>query len=272
MENKISIILPAFNAESYIKTAINSVLNQTYKNFEFIIIDDGSTDNTFNKIKEIKDPRIILIKNENNIGLQKTLNKGLKIASGEFIARIDADDKWVNSDKLEKQINFLIKNKNYGLIGTGVIVINENNKEIFRYLNPLNDKDIRNNILSRCPFIHSSVMFIKNAALECGGYSISTFDKHVEDYKLWLEIGKKYKFYNLNSYDTIYRISNTQISSKNNKEQIKKSLSLTKQYKNYYPNYFKAIFRGYIRLFFYGYLNLFFLRAITAKIKIRLNK
>lgn len=88
----ISVLMPAYNAEKYIKEAIESILNQTFSNFEFIIIDDGSIDATEEIIKSFKDSRIVYIKNEKNLGLIKTLNKGISIARGEFIARMDSDD------------------------------------------------------------------------------------------------------------------------------------------------------------------------------------
>ena len=106
----ISIIMGVYNIpdKEQLELSIDSILNQTYRNFEFIIIDDGSTNETYEWLKEltIKDQRVILIKNEKNIGLQKTLNKGIKLSKGEYIARMDGDD-YCSLDRFEKQIIFL---------------------------------------------------------------------------------------------------------------------------------------------------------------------
>ena len=92
MRPKLSVIMPNYNAEKYLAEAIQSILNQTFTDFEFLIIDDASKDNSVNKIKPYNDPRIRLVENEKNFGLSKTLNKGIDLANGKYIARIDQDD------------------------------------------------------------------------------------------------------------------------------------------------------------------------------------
>lgn len=103
---KISVIMPAYNAEQYISEAIESILNQTYSNFEFIIIDDGSTDRTVEMVQSYSDPRIRFVQNEHNLGVAATLNRGLKLATGEYIARMDADDIALR-ERFGKQVSFL---------------------------------------------------------------------------------------------------------------------------------------------------------------------
>ena len=107
---KISVVMPAYNAEKYIGESIDSILNQTYGDFEFIIINDGSRDSTKEIILSYSDNRIVYLENEINSGIVVTLNKGLKYATGEYIARMDADDIAV-AERLEKQIEFMEKNK-----------------------------------------------------------------------------------------------------------------------------------------------------------------
>ncbi|HIF9319188.1 glycosyltransferase family 2 protein [Photobacterium damselae] len=108
---KVSIIMPAYNSSLYIKSSIESVLSQTYKNFELIIINDCSSDDTLSIVSSFNDERIIILSNENNLGVSETRNKGLAISSGRFIAFLDSDDLW-DSEKLELQVKELVKNKN----------------------------------------------------------------------------------------------------------------------------------------------------------------
>src|SRR3990167_10836604 len=103
----VSVILPTYNRSEYLGRAIESVLNQNYNNFELIIIDDSSTDKTSEVILKYKDSRIRVVKNQENIGFVKSLNKGIKQANGKYIARLDDDDFWTSPDKLEKQVAFL---------------------------------------------------------------------------------------------------------------------------------------------------------------------
>ena len=125
----VSIIMPAYNSETYIEKSIESILSQTYKCFEFIIINDGSTDKTRSIIKKYKDPRINLIDNNRNLGLSRSVNKGLKVAKGMFIARHDSDDISLPT-RIHDQINFLIANPSIGLCGTWAKIIGKSEHQI----------------------------------------------------------------------------------------------------------------------------------------------
>ncbi|MFA6385997.1 MAG: glycosyltransferase [Candidatus Paceibacterota bacterium] len=265
--NLVSIILPVYNGGKYIRRAIESVTAQTFSHWELLIIDDGSNDNTEDISREYinKDNRIHFLKNEVNLGIQKTLNKGLREAKGEYIARIDDDDEWVDKDKLQKQVEFLNENPDHVLVGTGVIVIDENGLELFRYLLPENDGDIRKKILGKNCFVHSSVMFRKNLALIFGGYSEDAAVKHIEDYDLWLKMGTAGKLANLPIYAVKFTLRGGSISSVNKIEQFKKNINLAKKYKNKYPNYFGALIRAYARIIVYGFI-------LKSPIKFSLNK
>lgn len=267
MEKLISIILPTYNGGKYIKRSIESVISQSYDNWELLIVDDGSTDNTENIVREYmgKDKRIIYLKNKYNLGIQKTLNKGLKEAKGEYIARIDDDDEWIDKDKLKKQIEFLENNKDLVLIGTGVIVVNENGIEMLRYLLPEKDSDIRSRILGKNCFVHSSVMFRKESALALGGYDESKDSRHIEDYDLWLKLGTKGKFHNLPLYSVKFALREGSLSSVNKIEQFKKSIILVKKFRSRYPNYLISIMRSYLRVLIYGFI-------LKLPIKFSLNK
>lgn len=256
MNNLVSIILPTYNGAERIEEAIKSVLGQLYADWELLIIDDGSQDNTKKIVDNFanEDLRVRYIKNEINLGIQKTLNKGLKEAQGEYIARIDDDDVWIDKNKLKKQVEFLENNPDHVLVGTGVIVLDEDSKELFRYLLPENDKDIRNKILSKNCFVHSSVMFRKNIVFNLGGYNEDEVVKHIEDYDLWLKMGTVGKLANLPIYAVRFTMREGSISSENKIEQFKKIFKLIKNYKKAYPNYYLALIRSFTRLIIYGFI------------------
>ena len=128
----VSILLPAYNGSKRIEGAIRSVIGQTYTNWELLVIDDGSIDKTAEIVDNFtkNDTRIKYIKNEFNLGIQKTLNYGLRESKGEYIARIDDDDIWCDKEKLNKQVDFLNTNPKCVLVGTGVIIVDKDNKEL----------------------------------------------------------------------------------------------------------------------------------------------
>jgi glycosyltransferase involved in cell wall biosynthesis len=207
----------------------------------------------------MNDSRIICLKNENNLGIQKTLNRGLREAKGEYIARIDDDDIWIDKDKLKKQVEFLNTNRKYSLVGIGgVIVIDEEGKELFRYLLPDTDEKIRNKILTKNCFCHTGTVFRKEAALSCGGYSETEETKHIEDYDLWLKMGLTANFYNIPIYGLKHTMNKNSISLNNKLEQFKKSIILSEKYKNKYSGYVQAYIGKNLIVIFYGLFDLFF--------------
>lgn len=249
----ISIILPVYNGASRLKEAIDSVINQSYTDWELLAIDDGSTDNTRGVVESFikNDSRIRYVKNEVNLGIQKTLNKGLKEARGEYIARIDDDDIWVDTDKLKRQLEFLEKNTDYVLVGTGAILTDENKDELARFIMPEEDEEIRNKILSKNCFIHSSVMFRKSAAFKFNGYDESQNTLHIEDYDLWLKMGTLGKFANLGRYCVSLKQGKDTISAKNRINQALRIVGEIKKFRKYYPKPLKGYFFGVLRLTFF---------------------
>jgi glycosyltransferase involved in cell wall biosynthesis len=259
----VSILMPTFNGAGRIKNAIESVIAQSYQQWELLVIDDGSTDAMAEIIRSFseKNSRIRYSKNEKNLGIQKTLNRGLREAKGEYIARIDDDDRWSDSEKLEKQIRFFETHPDHVLVGTGVIMIDEQGKELLRYLLPEHDADIRNNILGKNCFVHSSVMFKKSAAKQMGGYDESKAVLHVEDYDLWLKLGTVGKFANLPLYAVTFTLRQGGLSSQNRLQQSRKIFYLVKKYQKSYPHYFSSMVRAGARIIVYGYILRFPLRV-----------
>lgn len=191
----ISVILPVYNSQKYIEQSINSILNQTYKNFELIIINDGSTDNSETIIKNISDSRIVYVYQKNQ-GLANTLNNGLKIAKGDFIARQDHDD-ISYAARFEKQIDYFIKHPKCGLLGTWASVVDETGKKINHYhQHPTSNFDLKLFLLFDNPFVHTSVMFKKEIVTNCGKYN-ELLNGLVQDFEYWFRISKTYQVANL---------------------------------------------------------------------------
>jgi glycosyltransferase involved in cell wall biosynthesis len=192
-EPKITVMMPCFNAEHFISDAIQSVLTQTFHDFEFLIINDGSTDSTRELIKSFKDERIIVIDQENQ-GVAVSLNNGLKMAKAPFIARFDADDKCF-VDRLEKQYQFMKSNPECIVVGSGAEYIDNSGNYIFTHFPQYTShEEIQQLPYNLCPFIHASVMYKKDLISHIG-YNINAHS--FEDHLLWLQIKHLGKMYNM---------------------------------------------------------------------------
>jgi glycosyltransferase involved in cell wall biosynthesis len=209
---KISVIMPDYNGGKYLKEAVQSVLDQTYKDFEFIILDDGSTDDSVEIVENFSDDRIKLVKLGHG-GIVSTLNEGLKISKGEYIIRSDADDVSL-PERFEKLLVYIEENKQVGICGSWAISIDSEASVIgeMKYPPIQNDK-IKKNTLLHNPFIHPSVIFRKEKILVAGGYK--NF-KHNEDYELWTRVLRKNFGHNIPEFLLKYRIHSNQITKKNN--------------------------------------------------------
>jgi glycosyltransferase involved in cell wall biosynthesis len=236
----VSIIMSTYNRAEFLPTAIKHITSQTYTNFELIVVYDHSTDKTAEILSEFSknDQRIRIVRNENKMKLIKSLNIGLNLAIGKYIARADDDDPWINTEKLAEQISFLELNPEYVIVGTGTIVIDEQNKELFRYRQPNSDKSIRAKMLFGNPFIHSTVVFRKSIIDKTGPYDENL--KDAEDWDLWMRIGMYGKLYNLPSYCTYRFYGRRCLSIKNRINVSKTRLHLIKKYCKQYPNFIPA--------------------------------
>lgn len=255
MKPKVSILLPTYNGSRFISRSIESVLKQSFDDFELIIVDDGSSDMTGDIAQEFtrKDKRVVFISNKENIGIQRTLNNGLQIAKGEYIARIDDDDEWLDSKKLEEQVAFLDTHPEHVLVGTGVVVVDENRNELFRFHQPLDDASIRDRMLFKSCFMHSAVLFRKDTVLGLGGYSEDEAHRHVEDYDLWLKLGTVGKLANLPTYGIKFMLHKGAISAEYKPEQFRKNIELVKNFRNAYPRFRSALLFAYLRAGLYAF-------------------
>ena len=191
---KVTVLMPAYNAGKYIAEAIESVLQQTFTDFQLLIINDGSTDNTEQVIRSFKDERIVLI-NQAHKGIVAALNKGLFKTDSIYIARFDADDICF-PQRLQQQVSFLDTHPDYITIGCDAEYISEDGEHLFDFKCTGHTHDeIIQKIYLFCPFIHSAVMYRKDAVIQCGGYSEHAHN--FEDYFLWIQLLKHGKFYNL---------------------------------------------------------------------------
>lgn len=220
---KISVVLPVYNCEEFIFETVASILNQTYKDFELIIVDDFSSDNTVSVIEKFKDFRIKLIKKEKNTGYTDSLNYAISIAKGEYIARMDGDDVCV-STRFEKQVAFLENNPDVVLCGTAIKFIGlDNGVKIY----PLSHDSIKIKLCFGTPFCHPSVMGKKQVFLQ------APYDKKfepAEDIHLWSRIVNVGKVVNLDEVLLHYRAHSNQVSVSNREIQKQNSFFVRMEY------------------------------------------
>lgn len=247
----VSILLPACGECYHISEAIESALKQTLKDWELIIVSDSPIREEAERIIEGyagEDPRFVYVKNETKMGFQKSLNQGLKMAKGKYIARIDDDDIWTVPDKLEKEIDFLESHTDYALVGSGAVVIDYKGEELYRFLEPEKDSQIRDYILYRNPFLHSSVVYQKDIVLSLGGYDEKL--KGADDYDLWLRIGRVGKFYNFPRYWIKFRAPQKNMPRVPRLLRIKEKIQIIKNYQKDYPHFYKALLKDYLKLLY----------------------
>lgn len=246
MEDKplISVLITTRNRASYLKETIENVLLQTYNNIQVLVMDDSSSDNTFQVIADFSksDKRIKGFENQTNLGVADSLNKGIALARGEYIAIIDDDDLWIDGEKLKKQITFLSQRKEYALVGGGAVWHDEKGRELLRYLLPEDDEEIRSRILMDNCFVHSAVMFRKRDFEKTGGYR-KQFGVGC-DWALFLELGRLGKFYNFPGYFVDHLQWSKNISRVNVRRIIKDDMKIRRAYGKYYPRRIASLMLG----------------------------
>lgn len=203
---KVSVIMGVYNCGSTVAEAIDSILSQTYTDWEMIICDDASTDNTYEIVRSYVDKypnKIILLKNENNVGLNITLNNCIAQAQGEYLARMDADDISLPT-RFEKEVKFLDTHSDFALVSSSYILFDEEKEWGHDNAKKAPTKqDFINNITCFC---HPATMMRRSAMLDVGCYSIERVFLRYEDCNLWHKMyGKGYKGYNIQEYLYKYR-------------------------------------------------------------------
>lgn len=211
---KISVVMPAFNSEKTIRRAIDSILNQTFEDFELIVVNDNSTDGTKDIVKKYikRNKNVRLINNKTQMGVSGSLNKGFKYSNAQLIARMDADD-YSDPRRLELQYETLNKNPKVAVVGADMKIVNEQGKLIFTRKYPTKSKDLKKVMFRYSPFAHPVVLMKKDVFEKCGGYDMDL--KLCEDVDLWFRIGKDYDFASIPKYLLIY--SQTMSSNTNKK-------------------------------------------------------
>lgn len=216
MTPRVTVLMPAHNAGKYIAQSIQSVLDQTYQDWELLIVNDGSTDNTLEVVRSFNDPRIRLHENSENLGLIKTLNRGLGEAKGELIARLDSDD-LASPDRLQLQVSYMQKHLDCALVGTRSRTIDSSGGVISARTNLYRHAETNEGIAWESVFFnpirHSSATFRKSCVWDkLGGYPVNA--KHMEDFALWSSVLDHAKVANLPEYTCDYRVHQASVMSK----------------------------------------------------------
>jgi hypothetical protein len=214
----VSVVMSVFNGQAFLSEAIESILSQTFRNFEFLVVDDGSTDATAGILSTYasRDARMRIFRHENK-GRAESLNVGIRLAMGHYIARMDADDIAL-PDRLQAQVDFMERHIEVGLLGGAVELINTQGQVLRTVRPPLEDWEIRALMLRYNPMFHPAVVMRKEVALAAGGYRKALLD--ADDYDLWLRMSERSRLANLGKLILQYRIHSEQVSVRNLRHQI----------------------------------------------------
>lgn len=245
---KVSIITTSYNAQKHIWETINSVLSQDFSDFEYIIIDDCSNDDTISIIQSYEDPRIKVYKNKENLGIVWSRNRWLELAQEKYVCFLDHDDLRSSTKKLSKQVNFMERHTDVGMVWSYCICFEWNNDlEWLKFW--VSDKEIRSKILITNQFSTCSVMFRRNL-LDKVWYLNNKYEK-VDDYDLWLKIWKISQFANIPEFLVKYRYHSLNTTKqKNNLRSMRfLTISLIKKNKKNYPNAWWGIIIQYFLIY-----------------------
>ena len=212
MPLEVTVLMSVYNGEKYLQESIESILNQTFSDFEFLIINDGSTDSSRDIILSYFDNRIKLIDNKENIGLSKSLNIGIHRAKGKYIARQDADD-ISHLERLEKEIHFLSSKPGYAAVGCSINIIDKKSKIKGSIQKPISNESIHNTLKQNNCIAHGSVLMKKRCLFEVDLYDESL--GAAQDYDLFMRLSEKYKLANLPDLLYCWRNLKSNVSNRN---------------------------------------------------------
>lgn len=241
----VSVILPVYNTKMYIKESVESILQQTFSDFELLIIDDASTDGTQDIIKGFIDNRIVFIQKEKNSGYTQSLNSGIEFAKGKYIARMDADDISL-PQRLEKQVAFLEAHEEVVVCGADAEIIGSNERFIPFFLT---HEEIITSMLITNPMIHPVIMFRRSFLLENNIRYNESFEP-AEDFELWVRIASIGKLANLPDVLLRYRKHTGQVSNTRNELQQKNVRELRIELVKYLTGILTPTEYNYTRLLF----------------------
>ena len=222
--DRVSVLMSVYNGESYLREAIESILNQNYTDFEFIIIDDASTDATAAILDGFDDLRIVRSRNEENIGLTRSLNKGLATAQGDYIARMDADDISL-PERLGKQVDFLEAHPEVGVLGSAVHVINNNGDLSHIWRLPAEHAVIRWRLCFNDPIAHPTAMMRREALERVGGYDADFVS--AQDYDLWRRLSHVTQLSNLQEVLLLLRRHEACVTHAHRPKQLENSIRIS---------------------------------------------
>jgi hypothetical protein len=214
----VTVLIPAYNAGSFLRSAVDSILSQTFDDFECLVIDDGSTDGAVDALRAISDRRLRIERNPRNLGLIATLNRGIELARAPLLARMDSDDLALPT-RLEKQVAMFESKPDLALLGTCATMIDEHGNQFGVIDVAQTRQNILRKILRQNLFVHPSVMMRTNIVRALGGYPASA--PQAEDYALWLRFALNHVVENLGERLIQYRVHSGQVSQRKIAEQRK---------------------------------------------------
>jgi glycosyltransferase involved in cell wall biosynthesis len=222
----VSILMPVYNAAEFLSASLGSILTQDYTHLEIIIVDDGSTDQSMDIVQSFLDPRIVVIKNLENIGLAASLNRAIGISTGIFLARMDADD-IADPSRISSQVNFMLDNPDVDVLGTSMQYFGES-----KFLNhfPETHEACKSYLMLNVCFGHPTVMFRRHVFDSPDNLYNPNFRQYSEEYDLWCRLSDRYKFHNLQQVLLYYRTYPPALKAEAESKRIKNSSEIRRKY------------------------------------------
>jgi GT2 family glycosyltransferase len=218
----VSVVMSVYNGERYLPEAVESILNQTLQDFEFIVIDDGSTDRTPDILRSYPELEVV---SQPNAGLTPSLNRGFRLAQGRYIARMDADDVALPT-RFERQVAYLDAHPQVGLLGTAYYQIDDQGKILRQVVMPCSDHELRLALARYNPFLHSSIMVRKELAEKLGYYDEDERYKCCEDYEFWIRLARRSQLANLDEALVKWRLHQANVTTRDDDHKLRGDVRL----------------------------------------------